>query len=109
MFVRWKRRRLLHGHDVSHYAVLVENTWRHGAAHQRVVCYLAHIRERYRTAPAHRAWFWRRAEARLNQVGLAPDVRQRIEAHLAAAVPRPTEQERQQVDATRALLERLDA
>ena len=109
MFIRWKHRQLHRGHDVSHYAVLVENSWRHGAAHQRVVCYLAHIRERYRTAPAHRAWFWRRAEARLNQMALTPEIRQRIEARLAEVVPRPSAQERQQVEVMRSQLERFEA
>ena len=109
MFVRWKRRQLRSGHDVSHDAVIVESRWRNGATQQRFVCYVACIRERYLTAPAHRDLFWRQAEERLNKIELSPDTRRIIEARLADVVPRPSEEELSQVNITRTMFERFDS
>ena len=72
MFVRWKRRQLRRSRDTAHYAV-----------RQRVVRYLGAIREQYRTAPAHRAWFWACVEQRLAPLGLDSATRQAVEARLA--------------------------
>ena len=108
MFVRWKHRRLRRHHDVTHYAVLVENTWYNGATHQRVLCYLAHIRERFRNAPAHRAWFWQRVQARLDGLVLEPNTRAAIEKRLAKTVPPPTSAELAHVGTMRTLLKSVD-
>jgi hypothetical protein len=106
MFVRWKRRQLRRSRDTAHYAVLVHGVWVHGTVRQRVVRYLGAIREQYRTAPAHRAWFWACVQQRLAPLGLDPATRQAVEARLAQVVPRPTAAELQEVAVQRATLER---
>jgi hypothetical protein len=84
--------------------MLVRSVWYHGAARQQVVGYLASIRERYCTAPAHRAWFWERVDARLDTLGLDVPTRQAVEARLTQVVLRPTAAELQAVAAQRATL-----
>ena len=109
MFVRWKHRQLHHGHDVAHYAVLVENTWRNGASRQRVICHLAHIRGRHFNAPAHQDWFWRRVKQRLDALKIEPATRKSIEARLQQRVSVPSADELAQVVATRNLLKHLES
>jgi hypothetical protein len=104
MFVRWKHRQLRRDQDVTHYAQLVENTRFQGRTRQRVICSLAHIRERFRSAPAHRDWFWRRVDQRLDALALDPQTRQALEARLAETVPRPSAAELAQVRAQRTVL-----
>jgi hypothetical protein len=69
-----------------------------------MVGYLASIRARYHTAPAHRAWFWTRVEQRLAVLALDAIARQAVDAHLAQAIPRPTPGELADVAAKRATL-----
>jgi hypothetical protein len=102
--VRWRRRRLRRSLDEAWDAILVRSIWHQGAARQQVVGYLASIRARYHTAPAHRAWFWTRVEARLEALALDAATRQAIEARLAQVIPRPTPGELADVAAQRAAL-----
>jgi hypothetical protein len=107
MYVRWKHRRLRRSPDTLHYAELVRSVWLHGASHQRVVGYLGAIREQYRLAPAHRAWFWARVDRRLAALGLHATTRQQIESCLAQVVPRPLAAELAVVARHRAALTQL--
>ncbi len=99
MYVRWKRRPVYGGRDVSLQAVLVRSSWQPGQrqARQHLVGYLGSIRERYQAAPAHRLLFWQQAEQHLSALPLDPATRQRLEARLAARVPRLTSTEQQEV------------
>jgi hypothetical protein len=107
MFVRWKCRRLRRDQDTLRYAELVRSVRVHGRPRQQIVQYLGSIRERYRTAPAHRQAFWERVEQRLARLPLDAATRQQLEHHLATAIPRPTGEELQQVARQRALLEQM--
>jgi hypothetical protein len=104
LYVRWKRRHLRRRAETAWDAVLVRSVWHQGAARQHVVAYLASIRAEYRTAPAHRAWFWARVDSRLAILGLNPTTRHTVEARLAQVVPRPTAEELQVIAAQRAAL-----
>lgn len=104
LYVRWKRRRLRRRAETAWDAVLVRSVWHQGAARQHVVAYLASIRAEYRTAPAHRAWFWARVDPRLAALGLDPTTQHTVEARLAQVVPRPTAEELQAVAVQRATL-----
>jgi hypothetical protein len=105
--VRWKRRRLRRSPDEAWDAVLVRSVWSRGAARQQVVGYLASIRTRYHTAPAHRAWFWVRVEQRLAVLALDAATCQAIAARLAEVISRPTAAELDAVAAQRAALTSL--
>lgn len=107
MFVRWKCRRLRRDQDTLRYAELVRSVRVHGRPRQQIVQYLGSIRERYRTAPAHRQAFWCWVEQRLAHIALDPATRQVLECQLARLVVRPTVEEQQEVIAQQAALRRL--
>jgi hypothetical protein len=104
LYIRWRRRRLRRPPEEAWDAILVRRVWHQGATRYQVVGYLASIRARYHTAPAHRAWFWTRVEQRLAVLALDAVTRQAVDAHLAQAIPRPTPAEREEVAAQRTML-----
>jgi hypothetical protein len=107
MYLRWKRRWRPRRQEWAHYAELVECRWIAGRPRQRVVGYLASLREPYREAPAHRQRFWQQVDQRLPALGLAPATQQRLVVQLAQQVPRPTADELAALDTRRALLLQL--
>jgi hypothetical protein len=96
MFVRWKIRRLrrpeLDGQPAGlvRYAVLVESVRRAGKPRQKVLCHLAHIRERHIGSALRRAAFWQAVDRRLMLMGLDAAARAVIESKIAVIAPRPT-------------------
>jgi hypothetical protein len=84
-------------------AVLVHSIRVAGQPRQQLVGYLASIRAQYHTAPAHRAWFWTRVEARLETLGLEASTRQAVEAQLQQVIPRPSDAELQHLASQRAV------
>ena len=87
---------------MGRYAELVECVWVAGRPRQRVVGYLASLRDPYRDAPAHRQRFWQQVDQRLQALGLAPATQQQVAAQLAQQVARPTPDELAALDAQRA-------
>ncbi len=96
MFVRWKIRQLrrteLDGQPAGpvRYAVLVECVRREGKPRQKVLCHLAHIRERHLASAQRRAAFWQAVDHRLMPLGLNAPARTVIESKIAVIAPRPT-------------------
>lgn len=96
MFVRWKIRRLrrpeLDGQPAGlvRYAVLVESVRRAGKPRQKVLCHLAHIRERHIGSALRRAAFWQAVDRRLMLLNLDAAARAVIESKIAVIAPRPT-------------------
>jgi hypothetical protein len=94
MFVRWKRRRLQRRNEWSPpdervlYAVLVESARVDGKPRQRLVRYLAAIREGDLERPLTVERFWRDVDRALDTLAL-DDQRSSIEGRIAATVPRP--------------------
>ena len=108
MFVRWKRRQLRRSRvpEYVRYAVLVRSNRVDGKPRQQVIRHLAHIREKYLTATAHREWFWERVDWHLGDLGLDEKARQSIERTLLPVVPRPTAAELDRLQADRRVYER---
>ena len=102
MYLRWKRRWRSRRQEWARYAELVECVWVAGRPRQRVVGYLASLRDPYRDAPAHRQRFWQQVDQRLQALGLAPATQQQVAAQLAQQVARPTPDELAALDAQRA-------
>ena len=102
MYLRWKRRWRSRRQEWADYAELVECVWVAGRPRQRVVGYLASLRDPYRDAPAHRQRFWQQVDQRLQALGLAPATQQQVAAQLAQQVARPTPDELAALDAQRA-------
>jgi hypothetical protein len=96
MFVRWKIRQLrrasLDGQPAGRvrYAVLVESVRSEGKPRQKVLCHLAHIRERHLGSALRRAAFWQTVDRRLLLLNLDAPARAVIESKLAVTAPRPT-------------------
>lgn len=96
MFMRWKIRRLrrpeLDGQPAGlvRYAVLVESVRREGKPRQKVLCHLAHIRERHLGSAMRRAAFWQAVDRRLMLLKLDAPARAVIESKIAVIAPRPT-------------------
>ena len=94
MYVRWQRRlRKKCGGSPLLTAALVENRRVDGKPRQRVMAYLAGIRERFigEREKEHRQ-FWRKIDERLDDLGLDPATRTRIEGSIEARVPRVTDE-----------------
>ena len=107
MYLRWKRRWRSRRQEWADYAELVECQWVAGRPRQRVVGYLASLRDPYRDAPAHRQRFWQQVDQRLQALGLAPATRQQVATQLAQQVAHPTPDELAALDAQRAALFQL--
>lgn len=109
MFVRWKRRQLCRKPrwakpEYVRYAVLVESARVDGKPKQKIIRYLAHIKEKYLTATAHQEWFWIRVDAHFSELGLEPTVQTNLEDSLLRVVVRPTTTELAQLAVDRARL-----
>lgn len=108
MFVRWQsRRRKRYGGSPLLTAVLVESRRVNGRPRQRTVGYLAGIRERF---VGKNAWqhekFWKRVDARLNELGLDAETRASIETKIAARIERVTDENRDRINAEAARIRR---
>ena len=104
MYIRWKLkpRGPKWGYDEQHIwrsgvthetqlfiAYLVESKRIDGKPRQKTK-YLACIREKYLSAPAHQAHFWKNAHAALEDAHLPVDQRATIETALLQRVSRPS-------------------
>lgn len=101
MYVRWQRRtRKRYGKSPLVMAVLVESRRVDGKPRQRVVAYLAGIRERSigEREKEHRE-FWRKVDERLDELRLDRETRERIETILEARVARLTPENQAEFDA----------
>ncbi len=96
MYVKWQRRprKRTDGSPLL-MAVLVESHRVDGKPRQRVVAYLAGIRERFvgEREDKHDE-FWRSVDAHLDALGLDAETRARIEASIAKRVARVTTKSR---------------
>ncbi len=92
MYVRWQLRpRKRRGGSPLLVAVLVESRRVDGRPRQRTVRYLGGIIEKFIGKNArHHERFWRKVDARLDELALDPVTRANIEASVAARVPRIT-------------------
>jgi hypothetical protein len=118
VFVRWKRRPLQHRHEWSPpdeqalYAVLVESARVDGKPRQRVVGYLAAIREGELASALAVERFWRDVDRVLDTLAL-DDKRPSIEGKIAATVPRPDpvvlERTRREINAWRGTVSAMHA
>jgi hypothetical protein len=101
MFARWKerkrRRGMLRG-NTAWYAVLVECHRREGKPCQHVVRYLGCTIKEYAGATAWQRAFWRIVDPQLDDLGLDPETRRRIEEKLTERVKRPTAEELEKLD-----------
>jgi hypothetical protein len=93
MYVRWiNRPRKKQGRPTVHWAaVLVENKWIDGRPVQQHVAYLGGITQaEAKRGAEQRSQFWDKATAQLDALRMPKGERRKIEATLAARVPRPT-------------------
>ena len=88
-------------------AVLVECRRVDGKPRQRVIAYLGGIREAYvdEREREHRA-FWEGVDERLDELGLDPETRARVEASVESRVRRVTPDNQAEFDAARVCIER---
>jgi hypothetical protein len=98
MFVRWKRRQLSERRDwvppeFSLYAVLVVSHRNNCKPRQKIIRYLAHIKEGYLSETAHQKYFWERVDSHLSDLELDPTSRGEIELKISEKVKRPGEEE----------------
>ncbi len=111
MFVRWQRRgRVRKAKSPLLTAVLVECRRVDGDPRQRVIAYLggireAHVDERER---AHRT-FWEGVDAHLDELGLDPETRAKVEASVESRVRRVTPDNQAEFDAAQVRLGRETA
>lgn len=111
MFIRFKKRELRGvskwaPKECALYAVLVESRREDGKPRQRVVRYLAHIKEKYLEATAHQDSFWARVDWHLNDLGLEGEAREAIERRLLQTVKRPTAADLERLKWERKAIER---
>jgi hypothetical protein len=94
MYVRWINRPRKKQRTVHWAAVLVENKWIDGRPTQQHLAYLGGITQADARSAAKRAELWAKATALLDGLGeQVATERAKIEAALAARVPRPTKRE----------------
>ncbi len=106
MYVKWQRRpRKRTGGSPLVMAVLVESHRVDGKPRQRVVAYLAGIRERFigEREDEHNK-FWRSVDAHLDALGLDAETRAKIETSVARTVARVTTDNRVEFEAAKASL-----
>ena len=100
MYVKWqtkKRSQAWHSRGDLLTATLVECHRVDGKPRQKVVSYLGSVRqELIAEHKIHRLYFWDAVAERLERLGTRIDTatKQKIEAQLAARVPKPTAQQR---------------
>src|SRR5262245_27829096 len=96
MFVRWQSRRRSRAEfgfgngDIRWMIVLVETTRVNGKPRQRHIAYLGSMTESAIDIIHQRCHFRDRLSARLNQLHITVDDRNRIEASITQKVPRPS-------------------
>jgi hypothetical protein len=93
MYVRWVSRNRARKSGGVLIAQLVESRRIDGKPRKRVRAHLGTCREQVDTL-RHRFWFYERCDQVLDRLALAPDDRAKVEAQLAARMPRPSEEER---------------
>jgi hypothetical protein len=98
MFVRWKRKKLVHGEMLQ--AVLVRCVREGGKPRQKVVAYLASYNTGYpgrwrchrseaEDAAFRKRWFWHKVDEKVRELALDGDTAAWVVATLARVVPRP--------------------
>lgn len=96
MFIKWQTRSRVrstkHLGDLLTCS-LVESCRVDGKPRHRVVAYLGSVRDMLHSN--HRIAFWNNVQYRLDQIGLEPDARAKIEATIAMRVPHTLEAERE--------------
>ena len=93
MFVTWKSRRNRDHIGSALVAQLVGSKRVDGKTRPRFLAYLGTCREPVDTL-RHRFWFYERCDQVLERVALAPEDRAKIDAQLAARIPRLGDAER---------------
>src|SRR5262249_29943139 len=91
-YVQWISRNHNHRGGGVLIAQLVESKRVDGKPHKRVLAHLGTCREPVDTL-RHRLWFYENCDSVLERVALAPDERAKVEAKLAARIPRPSNAE----------------
>lgn len=103
MYVRWRRRRNRDHIGGVLIAQLVGSKRVDGKSRPRVLAYLGSCREPIDTL-RYRLWFYDRCDQVLDRLALAPDDRAKIDAQLAARIPRLSDAERALWQRERAIL-----
>jgi hypothetical protein len=103
MFVKWSSRRNRDRIGGVLIAQLVKSKRVNGKARLRLLAHLGTCREPVDT-PRHRLWFYERCEQVLDRLALAPEDRAKVDAQLAARIPRPRDEEHAQRQCERAIL-----
>jgi hypothetical protein len=102
MFVTWRSRR-----NRDHLGViiahLVESKRVNGETRPHFLAYLGTCREPVDTL-RHRLWFYERCDRVLDRLALTPDDRTKIDAQLAARIPRLSDEDRAQQQREKAIL-----
>jgi hypothetical protein len=84
-------------------AQLMESNRVNGKTRPCVLAYLGSCREPVDTL-RHRLWFYERCDQVFDRLALAPDDRAKIDARLAARIPRPSDEEHAQWQREKAIL-----
>jgi len=102
MFVRWKRRRLRRSEsEYVFYAVLVKSIRKGEKPQQKYIRHLAHIKEKYLWATAHKDSFWEHVDWHLKDLRLESALSRKIKSQLLKKVSRPTKQELKELEKSR--------
>jgi hypothetical protein len=101
MYIKWRVRHRDHKSGGALIVQLVESV--NGGNRSRLLAHLGTCREPIDTL-RHRLRFYERCDQRLDCLGLAPNDRAKIDAKLAARIPRPTGAERALWQRERAIL-----
>ena len=103
MYVRWRSGRNRDQTDGALIAQLLGSKRVDGKSRHRVLAHLGTCREPVDTL-RHRLRFYDRCERVLDRLALVPDDRAKIDAQLAARIPRPSDAERALWERERAIL-----
>jgi hypothetical protein len=103
MYVRWSSRRNRDHIGSVLVAQLVGSKRVEGKSRERVLAYLGSCREPIDTL-RHRLWFYERCDQVLDRLALALEDRAKVDAVLAARVPRPSGKDRAQHQREKAIL-----
>ena len=93
MFVRWKTHPATENRSPVHWAVVVESVRIGGKPKQRVVKYLASIREDHIRLARLRLLFWAKVTKEFETLSLDSDTKETIERKIEEKVSKPTEAE----------------
>ena len=113
MFVRWKKRKRATKcgapQRYSWYAEVVESVRIDGKPRQKVIAYLASIKPKDLPFAWERAYFWQRANEKLDALDLDSAERAKLDAQLAEKVRPLTEKEEANVAELRRMLSAFEA